>query len=120
VVRIVDCRVAATRWHHRSLDLAEWGDYLRFAVGDDSIAVDDSRYIAVIRDDEAIRLLQVPDGVLFVEVGRAPSRSWSPRRVRRPTRRAVRDEHRRRRHGPVVGGAPGWVIAGERRSVASP
>ena len=51
----------------RSLDLADWGTYLRIAVSDDSIAVYDNRYVAIIRDDEAIRLFEVTDGVLFVE-----------------------------------------------------
>ena len=51
----------------RSLDLAEWGTDLRIAVSDDSIVVYDNRYVAIIRDDEAIRLFEVPDGVLFVE-----------------------------------------------------
>ncbi len=51
----------------RSLDLSEWGTNLRIALSDDSIAVYDSRYVAVIRGDEAIRLFEIPDGVLFLE-----------------------------------------------------
>jgi hypothetical protein len=51
----------------RSLDLAEWGANLRIALSDDSIAVYDSRYVAIIRGDEAIRLFEVPEGVLFLE-----------------------------------------------------
>jgi hypothetical protein len=51
----------------RSLDLAEWGANLRIALSDDSIAVYDSRYVAIIRGDEAIRLFEIPEGVLFLE-----------------------------------------------------
>lgn len=51
----------------RSLDVAAWADNLRIAVSDDSIAVYDSRYVAIIRGDEAIRLFEIPDGVLFLE-----------------------------------------------------
>ncbi len=51
----------------RSLDLADWGADLKIALSDDSIAVYDSRYVAIIRDDEEIRLFEVSDGLLFVE-----------------------------------------------------
>ena len=51
----------------RSLDVAAWGDSLRIAVSDDSIAVYDSRYVAIIRGDEAIRLFEISEGVIFLE-----------------------------------------------------
>lgn len=51
----------------RRLDVAAWADNLKIAVSDDSIAVYDSRYVAIIRGDEAIRLFEIPDGVLFLE-----------------------------------------------------
>lgn len=51
----------------RSLDVAAWGDNLRIAVSDDSIAVYDSQYVAIIRGDEAIRLFEISDGVIFIE-----------------------------------------------------
>jgi hypothetical protein len=58
----------------RSLDLAAWGDNLKIAVSDDSIAVYDSRNVAIIRGDEAIRLFGVPDGLLFLEAW--PATDW--------------------------------------------
>lgn len=51
----------------RRLDVAAWADNLKIAVSDDSIAVYDSRYVAIIRGDEAIRLFEIPTGVLFLE-----------------------------------------------------
>ncbi len=51
----------------RRLDVASWGENLNIAVSDDSIAVYDGRYVAIIRGTEAIRLFEIPDGVLFVE-----------------------------------------------------
>ena len=51
----------------RSLGLAEWGTNLRIAVSDESIAVYDNRYVAIIRDDETIDLFEVSDAVVFVE-----------------------------------------------------
>lgn len=58
----------------RSLDLADWGADLKIALSDDSIAVYDSRYVAIIRDDEEIRLFEVSDGLLFVEAW--PGTEW--------------------------------------------
>ncbi len=51
----------------RSLDVASWGDNLNIAVSDDSIAVYDGRYVAIIRGAEVIRLFEISDGVLFLE-----------------------------------------------------
>jgi hypothetical protein len=51
----------------RRLDVSSWGENLNVAVSDDSIAVHDSRYVAIIRGDEPIRLFEIPNGVLFLE-----------------------------------------------------
>ncbi|HYN31487.1 MAG TPA: hypothetical protein VES40_02585 [Ilumatobacteraceae bacterium] len=51
----------------RSLDIAAWAENLRIAVSDDSIAVYDNQYVAIIRGDEAIRLFEISNGVIFVE-----------------------------------------------------